>query len=160
MKNRPCNGRSIYTWLISTLFTFNSFCITFVSYNKVTNIIFCVGVGVSVVFLMFNIITTALGFFTYNSSVCLYDGKIRQKRLKREIVLEFDRIDRVSLTHTWYLRAPYLLTLYQKDQKISFEITSNVFKDIMSTCKNEELNDKMKKLFKDHDLYIDMFKKL
>ena len=145
---RPCFARSLSMCSTTFLLAFLAF---LVSAEVTSNNFFFITIGI--VLLLTNIALSIYCIFKLNSRVYVTDTEISQRQFRREITVKYDDITDVKLTHSPIVKAPPLVTLSNGNTKICFETTSRVYKSFKESCKNERVNEKLRKVLKDHLIY-------
>ena len=112
----------------------------------------------SVCFLCLGLLFFALGLigivfavFKWNAPVYIDDEKIEQKQFGKTKTFYYAEIKDIKM-YRLPKSSQWLITVYQNEDKISFEITSKVYDKFYELCTNEEIMNKLKKILKDKNL--------
>lgn len=150
MKYRPCNSRAMSFSVLS----FMLFVLTIVgilpsvkSEEKI--IVFCL---ITILFLL-HLLFVLYVLLKLNSLVYIDQNRIYQKQFGKIISINYDEINNIKLSFSFYIRASYVIKIYEGNKRIMFEITSKAFDEFVKHCSNIEVKNKIEKLLKEKGIY-------
>ena len=146
---RPCNGRSIAICVITFLLTVVFLSLAITSNLNDFKLLF-------IIFVVACLVLGALAFviytYRYNSPIYIDAQNLSQKQFGKTIIFEYSQIDNITFKHSMLLKVPAIISLYRKDQKIVFELTSDVLDVIIANCSYEEMLEKINKILKNNSI--------
>ena len=145
---RPCIGRSISLCLTTFSLAIFSFIVS--SQIKADRIIF---IRIGIILSVLHVITVLYSVFKLNSRILVEDDHISQKQFLSTVVIKYDEVTDVKLSHSPLVKSPPLITIYSTNQKIAFETTSKVYREFRDHCNNESLQAQIDKLLKQNLIY-------
>ena len=136
-KYRPCNNRCI-SFCGSTFFS--SLIALLIAFSTKENFVLIIVSGL--IFLL-NILFSLYSIFKLNSFVYLTNTCIKQKQYGKFIIINYEDITDVKLSLPLYVKAPYAIKIFNKKEKIMFEIPNDIFDKFMELCPNIKIKYKI-----------------
>ena len=145
---RPCIGRSISLCLTTFSLAIFSFIVS--SQIKADRIIF---IWIGIILSVLHVITVLYSVFKLNSGILVEEDHISQKQFLSAVVIKYDDVTDVRLSHSPLVKSPPLITIHSTNQKISFETTSKVYREFRDRCNNDALQERVNVILRQNLIY-------
>ena len=146
---RPCNGRSIAICVITFLLTVVLLSLAITSVENNLKILFAI---FAIVLMILGVLLFAIYMYRYNSPIYIDEQSISQKQFGKTIKFEYSEVDNITFKHSMFFKVPAIISMYQKNQRIVFELTSDVLDEITAKCSCDDLVLKINKIRQDNSI--------
>ena len=146
---RPCSARCFGVCLLSFMLSFIFIGISIEArFLGDSSVDLWIGLG----FLIFNIVLVIFSVFKWNSFVHIDGEKLRQKQFGKNKIFYYGEITDIKMSMIALTRGPWLIIVKKHEDKITFEITSEVYEKFRELCTNKEIMEKLNKALNDRNL--------
>lgn len=146
---RPCNGRSIAICVITFLLTVVLLSLAITANANTFKFLFVI---LAVAWIILGVLLLVIYTYGYNSPIYIDAQSLSQKRFGKIIIFDYNEIDKVIFKQSMFLKVPPIISLCCKNQKIAFELTSDVLDVITANCSYEEMLEKINKILKNNSI--------
>lgn len=146
---RPCNGRSIAICVITFLLTVVLLSLSITANANTFKFLFVI---LAVAWIILGVLLFAIYMYRYNSPIYIDEQSISQKQFGKTIKFEYSEVDNITFKHSMFLKVPPIISLCCKNQKIAFELTSDILDEISAHCSCDDMLVKINKIIRDNSI--------
>ena len=146
---RPCSARCFGVCLLTFMLSFIFIGIS-IGARVSSEGVYVLLIGL--VFLMLNIVFVIFSVFKWNSFVCIDGEKLSQKQFGKNKVFYYEEITDIKMSMLTVTKGSWLIIVKKHKDKITFEITSEIYEKFREWCTNKEITGKLNKALNDRNL--------